>query len=183
MAVQRTRSKDIETGTGNQRINGDLSINRTHLNRSTVGADELGPGSVNTRHYGARGIQEQNVRPGLVPRERFGWEQTPSRTEVVAERTNDFPIRVGGTPLVVVRLTSTLSTAGEMVFYKNDDRFDTLMSDSLRPGPWLLAMPTATREFSLVFDIQFRAGDFFSAEITDAGVGGEGIVLDVRLLG
>lgn len=183
MAVQRTRSKHIETGTGNQRINGDLSIARTHLNPNTVGSVELAAGSVHDRHYGARGIQEQNVKPGLVPRERFGWEQLPSRSAVVAERTNDFPIRVGGVPMVVVRLTSTLTTAGEMVFYKNDSRFDTLMAASLRPGPWVLTMPTASREFSLVFDIQFRAGDYFSAEITNAGAGGEGIVLDVRMLG
>lgn len=177
MAQKRTRSKHIETGTGNERINGKLSINRTHINGDSVGADELAPGSVNIRHHAARAIEEQNVNPGMITRETFGWEQMPSRTAIIAERTNDYPVRRGGRPKIVVRLTSSLTTAGEMVFFKNDERFDTLMSDSERPGPWLLTMPTGSREFSQVFDIQFRPGDYASHEITDPGAGGEGIVV------
>ena len=173
---RQVRSKDIRSESLTPRVHRRRSITRPAVDVDAVGAPQLAPGTVQSSHMGKQTVQEPNVDPPMVPRETFGWEQLPSRSAVVAERSNDYSIRRGGDAVrIVVRLSTALTTAGELVFYKNDVRFDVLMVNSTRPGPWLLTLPTGQREITEVFDIVLRPGDYVSHEITDAGTGGEGI--------
>lgn len=176
MPVRRTRSRDLATNATNPRTTGARSVTRPAIHPAAVGADQVAAGTVHPTHLGRHVSDEPHVQPALIPRETFGWEQLPSRSTVIAERSNDYPIRRGGDRVkIIVRLSAAFTTAGELVFYKNDVRFDTLMANSLRPGPWLLDLVTGTREIVEVFDIVTRPGDYVSHEITDAGEGGAGI--------
>jgi hypothetical protein len=179
MPPRRTRSRDLASSVTNPRTTGNRSVTRPAVSPDAIGAEQVAPGTVHPTHMGRHVSDEPHVQPAMIPRETFGWEQMPSRSPIVVERTNAYPVRRGGRPKIIVTVTTALTSAGEIVFYKNGVLFSTLMADSLMPGPWTLTIPTGSTGIvaSQVFDIQYREGDWAEHEVTNAGVAGKGLMV------
>lgn len=119
---------------------------------------------------GRRTVQEPAVEPEMLPRETVPVDQTGP---VAVAESNDYPVRVGGWPMFVVTLTTALSVAGELEFYKNGTLFATEVLPTGTTGP--IQFGRWPRDISVdPTPVVFRAGDKARVAITDAGTGGEG---------
>jgi hypothetical protein len=178
--IRRTRGRDIEAESLPTRVHRDEAVTRRIVGPRAVGNAEIAGGTVAARHHAARATHERHVDPPLIPRETFGWTQLPERTAIVAGRTNGYTVRRGGRPRIIVSVTAALTTAGEIALYKNDVTFETWMANSTLPGPWVITIPTGSTGVIVdeVFDIQFRELDIADHEVTNAGVGGEGLTVE-----
>lgn len=169
MTGRRIRSRDVTSGTLNPRTLGAGAVTRSKHARSGVGAEAIAPGAVQQKHLGARDVRERNVEPALIPRESVPVDQTGP---VVVAESNDYPVRVGGQPMVVVTLKNPMTTAGELQFSRNGVVFATevlAVGETLQTfGPWPKVYadnPTP---------VVFRPLDRARLAITNAGAGGTG---------
>lgn len=162
----RVRGRGIETDTVNARIVAPAAVVQGAVADGAVYGPELRPGLVGSSHLGRQAVREQHVDPALIPRETVHFEQVDDA--VVENQSRNVPVRIGGQPRIVAQVSANFTTAGELTLYRNGTSV----------GTFTLATGQAQHESGL-FRVSYSPLDTVAVEVSDAGEGGEGLVVEV----
>ncbi len=108
----RVRSRQVETESVNERMVRRAAVHRTHIDRWSVGKEQIRPGTVDSDLLGKQAVREINIDPALVPREIEVLDHGPG--QVRASQSHDMPCRRGGRASIILQVKEGFPPTGDL---------------------------------------------------------------------